>query len=205
MVAGNYYDKSGTRNPAERLLVEAFQRRLTRLLGCCDLSRVLEIGCADGRNFGTIREIEPEARIVGVDIDDDLLAKASERGAETLRVDPHRPFELPWPDQAFTTVLAIEVLEHAIEPGTMLAEARRLTVGHMVASVPLEPLWRALNVLRLKYLRAFGNTPGHLNHWGPAGFRRLLGRQFAVVDFALQVPWMFALCTPLPGRGVAAG
>ena len=41
----------------------------------------------------------------------------------------------------------------------------------LIASVPREPLWRALNLARLSYVGDLGNTPGHLNHWSKRELR----------------------------------
>ena len=48
----------------------------------------------------------------------------------------------------------------------------RVASGHLLVSVPREPLWRALNIARGAYLRDLGNTPGHVNHWSKRALRR---------------------------------
>jgi hypothetical protein len=64
----------------------------------------------------------------------------------------------------------------------------------LIVSVPREPLWRALNLARLRYVRALGNTPGHLSHWSRGGFLRLLESRLAVVEARSPLPWTMALC-----------
>jgi hypothetical protein len=61
-------------------------------------------------------------------------------------------------------------------------------------SVPREPLWRALNLARLKYVGALGNTPGHLNHWSRRRFVEFLERRLQVVEVRSPMPWTMALC-----------
>ena len=63
-----------------------------------------------------------------------------------------------------------------------------------IVSVPREPLWRALNLGRLKYLRDLGNTPGHLQHWSRRSFLSFLERRLEVVAVRSPVPWTMALC-----------
>ena len=72
---------------------------------------------------------------------------------------------------------------------TRVAEmARCARGGHLLVSVPREPLWRALNMARGAYVRELGNTPGHVNHWSRRGFAALLSRYGEVVEIALAVP-----------------
>jgi hypothetical protein len=59
--------------------------------------------------------------------------------------------------------------------------------------VPHEPLWRILNVARGAYVQDLGNTPGHLNHWSRAGFKRLLSAHGQVVETRSPFPWTMLL------------
>ena len=63
---------------------------------------------------------------------------------------------------AFEAVVCTEVLEHLEEPEKALRELLRVTRRWVILSVPREPLWRVLNMVRGAYLRHFGNTPGHI-------------------------------------------
>ena len=60
-------------------------------------------------------------------------------------------------------------------------------------SVPREPLWRGLNLARGAYLKALGNTPGHVNHWSKRSFAALLGRHGKVVETRSPFPWTMLL------------
>ena len=61
--------------------------------------------------------------------------------------------------------------------------------GTLIASVPLEPLWRAGNLARRRYVRQLGNTPGHVNHWSRRGFSRFVGGRFDVEQVKSPLPW----------------
>jgi hypothetical protein len=87
----------------------------------------------------------------------------------------------------------MEVLEHVPDPGGVLAEMSRVASRWVLVSVPREPLWRVLNMARGEYLRDFGNTPGHLNHWSKRGFRKLLTRYGEIVELRSPPPWTMAL------------
>jgi hypothetical protein len=91
-------------------------------------------------------------------------------------------------------VVCCEVLEHLDDSARGVDILAELARPYLLASVPREPLWRALNMARGKYLGAFGNTPGHLNHWSREGFLRLLRRRFDVIEMRTPLPWTMALC-----------
>lgn len=93
-------------------------------------------------------------------------------------------------------IVCCEVLEHLDDPRKGLAALQRIVTGHLVVSVPREPLWRILNMMRGKYLQDFGNTPGHIQHWTASGFERLIGEHFDILEVRKPMPWTMLLCTP---------
>ncbi len=96
----------------------------------------------------------------------------------------------------------MEVLEHVPDPAAVLAEMFRVASRWVLVSVPREPLWRGLNMARGSYLRDFGNTPGHLNHWSKRSFATTARppRRDRRAALALSVD-----DGPRPRRGVSAG
>jgi Methyltransferase domain len=132
--------------------------------------------------------------MVGVDLEEKSLQDGwSARTAPNLEFRIGLAERLPFADGEFELVSAIEVLEHVIEPARVLAEMRRCAQRHLLVSVPREPLWRALNVLRGAYWSALGNTPGHLNHWSRGAFLRLLAREGELVAVRSPLPWTLVL------------
>jgi hypothetical protein len=69
----------------------------------------------------------------------------------------------------------------------------RVAAGHLLVSVPREPLWRGLNLARGAYLRELGNTPGHLNHWSRRAFAQLLEGYGEVIETSSPFPWTMLL------------
>jgi SAM-dependent methyltransferase len=136
----------------------------------------------------------PAARVVGLDLEDaGLRAEWARRGAANLELRAGRAERLPFADGEFDLVAAVEVLEHVADPERALAELARVARGHLLVSVPREPLWRVLNVARGAYLRAAGNTPGHRHHWSRRGIAALLSRHGEVVRLRAPLPWTMAL------------
>ena len=97
----------------------------------------------------------------------------------------------------YDLVVSTEVLEHLDNPLRALKELSRISNRYIIISVPNEPLWRIANVVRLKYLSAFGNTPGHINHWSKASFS-MLAKKVCKVRVALTpIPFTILLCEKL--------
>ncbi|MBU1982849.1 class I SAM-dependent methyltransferase, partial [bacterium] len=81
---------------------------------------------------------------------------------------------IPFADKSFDLVFSSQVLEHLPNPEGPLAEYRRVTSKWLLLSVPLEPYFRALTWLSVRF--GIGGDPGHVNHWAPAAFRRFARR-----------------------------
>ena len=93
-------------------------------------------------------------------------------------------------------VVCCEVLEHLEDPIKALNVLRSITGSHLVLSVPNEPVWRVLNMVRGKYWTDWGNTPGHIQHWSREGFIRFVSMYFQVTEIRSPVPWIMLLCQP---------
>jgi hypothetical protein len=87
----------------------------------------------------------------------------------------------------------MEVLEHLEDPERGFAEVCRVSKRWVIATVPREPIWRMLNMARLKYVTSLGNTPGHLNHWSARGFRKFVGHFANVHACRTPLPWTVVL------------
>src|SRR5205807_9803667 len=103
------------------------------------------------------------------------------------------PGRLPFDEREFDLVAATEVLEHVPDPQATVAEMARVARAHLLVSVPHEPLWRVLNMARGAYLRDFGNTPGHINHFSKRRFVQLLACHGEVIDVRSPFPWTMLL------------
>ena len=193
-VTGNTYDKYGSTNPVVRRLMAGFERTLGELFRLAAPRSILDVGCGEG--VLTRRWAEAiEGRVVGIDLADPALqAEWEKRRAPNLEYRVMKAEHLPFADGEFELASAIEVLEHVPDPEHTVAQMARVARGgHLLVSVPREPLWRGLNMARGAYLRDFGNTPGHLNHWSRRGFVELLSRHGEVVEVRSPFPWTMLL------------
>ena len=193
-VTGNTYDKYGSTNPVVRRLMGAFERTLDELFERADPQSLLDVGCGEAVLTHKWAQRLGDRRVVGIDLDDPLLhAEWEQRQASNLSYRVMKAENLPFADGEFDVATAIEVLEHVPEPGHTVAEMARVASGHLLVSVPREPLWRALNMARGAYLKQLGNTPGHLNHWSKRSFVKLLSQHGEVVEARSPFPWTMLL------------
>ena len=187
-IVGNVYDKYGTTNPIARWLMRGFLDAVTELFDEVAPRRVLEVGCGEGRLAAELvasARRKPE-QFIATDVS---LHKIDQDLDPVLEFREASVYELPFADGAFDLVVCCEVLEHLEEPERALSEIARVTGGSVIVSTPREPLWRALNVARGKYVRDLGNTPGHIQHFSQQGLLELVTSRFFVERVKAPVPW----------------
>jgi 2-polyprenyl-3-methyl-5-hydroxy-6-metoxy-1,4-benzoquinol methylase len=193
-VTGNTYDKYGSNNPVVKRLMAAFERTLDELFAAADPQSLLDVGCGEGVLTHKWADRLAPRRVVGLDLEDPVIqAEWAKRPAPNLAYRIMKAENLPFADGEFDVATAIEVLEHVPDPAHTVAEMARVASGHLLVSVPREPLWRALNMARGAYLRDLGNTPGHLNHWSKRSFVELLSRHGEVIEARSPFPWTMLL------------
>ena len=185
--------KYETGNPISKLLLKGFFNALEDLLGSISFDNVYEAGCGNGFVTRFIRNKYKTVAIGASDISESKISVAKE---EVLNVDfsIDSIYKTRQCDNAYDLVIATEVLEHLEHPREALTELIRISKKHIIVSVPNEPIWRIGNMARAKYLKSFGNTPGHINHWSRSSFVKLLGESCSVKKVLLPPPWVMALC-----------
>jgi SAM-dependent methyltransferase len=193
-VAGNTYDKYATTNPIERRMMTGFFDALDRALAGPAPKLVVEVGAGEGRVTARLVERFPDADVIGLDLPDgELAGEWAGLGLPMFFGDVTR---LPFPDRSVDLVVGLEVLEHVPQPHRALAEIARVCAGTAVLSVPREPIWRAGNLARGRYVPALGNTPGHVNHWSSRAFIRFVGTALDVAHVERPLPWTMVRARP---------
>jgi 2-polyprenyl-3-methyl-5-hydroxy-6-metoxy-1,4-benzoquinol methylase len=199
--AGNYYDKYSTKNPIARWLMGRFFESFDALVDRAGpVQSALEVGCGEGELSIRIAKAT-NAEICAFDVSPSVVEEARVRAdlaevGERIQFRTESVYDLSFATDRADLVVCCEVLEHLQNPEMAIDRLAEVCGSHLIASVPREPLWRALNLARGKYWRDFGNTPGHLQHWSALSFRQMLDRRFEIVELRTPLPWTMALCRP---------
>lgn len=192
VVLGNVYDKYGSSNPLARHLLRNFLITVRAMLARLEPRQILEVGCGEGYLSRLISRWYPQARVVGVDLSSQLFDR-DVLGSGVVEFAVQSAYQLGFRGRSFDLVVAAEVLEHLEDPSLALDEIARVGNRFVLFSVPREPLWRVLNLARLSYVSAWGNTPGHVQHWSSRAFRRMIEQRFEVVAELRPLPWTVLL------------
>ncbi|KKS55121.1 MAG: Methyltransferase type 12 [Candidatus Magasanikbacteria bacterium GW2011_GWA2_42_32] len=116
-----------------------------------DNSSVLDVGCGDGAFLNFLKEQNRGLNLTGVDISEQALSVARERGFEALQADVSSA--LPFKDKTFDYSVCSEVLEHIANSEDLLNEMRRISRKGVLVSVPNIALWK--HRCRLFFLGSF--------------------------------------------------
>ena len=193
---GNQVDKSNLKNPISRRLVRGFDAAAQSALDGLSPQSLHEVGCGEGRLTRLIAE-RYGIEVLATDFSDGIVAENKAGNANPkIRYEQASAYDLRNEEHSRDIVVCCEVLEHLEEPERGLRTLRDLQARAYVFSVPNEPIWRILNMMRGKYWSDWGNTPGHLNHWSNRSFARLLSETGFKVDRALNpFPWLMVVAT----------
>jgi 2-polyprenyl-3-methyl-5-hydroxy-6-metoxy-1,4-benzoquinol methylase len=192
------YDKYQSRNPIARRLTDNFLDVFHQCFDQAGVTDVHEIGCGEGMVSAMMADWGATVR--GCDFSRDIVTTAEQNfGARGIRFDVKSVYDLEAGCDSADLIVCCEVLEHVERPEEALRRLAACTRQWAILSVPREPIWRALNMVRGKYIGDWGNTPGHIQHWSRSGFIGLVGRHFEIVRVRSPFPWTMLLCKPLPG------
>lgn len=97
---------------------------------------VLDVGCGEGVFLRMVRDANPAVRTFGVDLSEKGIQRAREKDSQTTYVHTEAVYALPFDEGSFDVVTALDVLEHTLEPGLLLAEIRRVSKRYVILSVP---------------------------------------------------------------------
>ena len=153
--------------------------------------QVLDLGCYNGR-IGCLLKAAGN-KVFGVDLSEQALRKAKEKGITCLRADASE--SLPIKDNTFDVVIAAEIIEHVFNLENFIVEIKRVlkTDGFLILSTPnLASLGRRLYLF-------FGRNPlieigtetesvGHIRYFVKETiFQLLLRHEFCISHFASDV------------------
>jgi 2-polyprenyl-3-methyl-5-hydroxy-6-metoxy-1,4-benzoquinol methylase len=198
VIVGNAYDKYGSSNPVVQHIMRGFDSALSGLVRRAAPSSIHEIGCGEG--YWVLRWLKEGLVTSGSDFSGKVVDIAREN-AVAQGVSPdvfacQNIYDIQPDGVGADLVVCCEVLEHLVDPERALCILESLRARHVILSVPREPLWSTMNIVRGKYISALGNTPGHIQRWSQRAFLRLVGCHFDIVEVRAPIPWTMVLCAP---------
>lgn len=203
---GNYYDKYGSKNPVIRIMMSNFFRALDNML---ENSRItarggycLEAGCGEGNVTQHVSEWIKDAggvvRFTAFDISEKLIEENHTKYPK-ITFFAHNIYEkiedsfLPQGEEC-NLIICSEVLEHLDQPEKAVINLMNYS-DRFIFSVPHEPIWRILNLVRGKYIKDLGNTPGHIRHFSVKAFIAMLEEcGLNVKSVYKPLPWIMVYC-----------
>ncbi|MBI4302375.1 MAG: class I SAM-dependent methyltransferase [Chloroflexi bacterium] len=191
------YEKYTNPSPLQRWFMARFLRRVAALVAeslpalvSPEPARVLDVGCGEGFVIDFLRPCFPNLSFYGIDAS--LLALAGAHRREVPLLQSDATF-LPFLSQSFDLVLCLEVLEHLPAFELALEELKRVSTGHILLSVPNQPLFAIANLLRGKNWGTGGDDPEHVHHWRGRRFVALVRERLAVRRVVYSFPWVLVL------------
>lgn len=203
---GNYYDKYGSKNPIEKLIMKGFFDSIDDMLEFSGIAMMggycLEAGCGEGNLTQHISnwfcKFDTAVTFNAFDISEKLIEenkyKFSEISFFTHNIYENLESKFIPVGEKYNLIVCSEVLEHLERPKDAIENLKNYG-NRFIISVPNEPLWRILNVVRGKYLRDFGNTPGHIQHFSMKKFCNMLNEcGLRVRKISRPLPWLMVYC-----------
>jgi SAM-dependent methyltransferase len=140
---------------------------------------ILEGGCGSGENFSVLSKY---GTVIGIDISEKLARYGQSLGRNIVVGDITR---LPFPDETFSTVVLLDVIEHIDDDNLAIKEAFRVLKpeGKIIVSVPA-----------FRWLWSYHDTiNGHQRRYSMKELRDLLERHFDILFISY---WNFTLFFP---------
>lgn len=186
------HPKYKTKNLISKFLVNKFYNCIYSIVNKIKIESVIDLGCGEGHLLNFLSPHLQNKYCAAIDFDENEV-KDAKNNLLNCDVTKASIYNVPYPDRSFDLVICTEVLEHLDSPDVAISEIKRLSKKYVILSVPREPLWRSLNMLRLSYLNSFGNTPGHINHWSARSFKKIIKQNFNIISVYTPIPWTIIL------------
>ena len=187
------YIKHKSKNPLQRFLIERFFSSLVSLAKPLNPKKVLDAGCGEGFSLNKLIINNVGEELEGIENSKEAIALGKKLFPKA-KIKLGSVYDLPYETNYFDLVLCTEVLEHLENPQKALSEIIRVSKKYIILSVPNEPFFRLANFLAGKYIKSFGNSPGHINHWNLFSFQRFIKKQnLKIKNIKFPFPWIMVL------------
>ncbi len=194
--AQRHIQKYTNKNPIHRYLLEHFFDVVADEIRNLPSDHILEFGCGEGLFLEKLKQRGIEFKsLLGIDLRAEALEHAASLHPD-YRFRKIDILEWDYEPKSFDLVIASQVLEHLPNPNPVLKRLALLSRKHLLLTVPWEPWFRLVNLLRGRDLCRLGNHPEHVNLWGFTNFKRFV-EKYALVTTA-RVAFPFTVVTARP-------
>lgn len=196
VIIGNNFDKYNSKNPIVRWIMKCFDNALSSLITQVTPRSIHEVGCGEG--YWVLNWNQQGIKARGSDFSEQVVKLAREN-AKNCDLSPNifsvrSIYDIGPEKDSADLIVCCEVLEHLEDPVAGLKALQRVATDYVILSVPHEPIWRILNLIRGKYFTSFGNTPGHIQHWSKKAFVVFISSYFDIIEIKSPMPWTMILC-----------
>jgi len=185
--------KYKNKNPIQRFVLNRFFNAVAKEIRMIQPSKVLDFGTGEGYFLEQLKKRGLTFKsLVGIDLREDALNEARLRNHsyEFIKVDL---FDWNIEHKSFDLVIASELLEHLEDPARFLERLSLLSRRHLLLTVPLEPWFQLMNLLRCRDIRSLGNHPEHINHWGYGGFKKFVSKYVNINRSYIVFPFIIVI------------
>jgi len=127
-------------------------------------SKVLDIGCYNGK----LKEFLKNPEYYGIDIDKKMIFNLTKKGINAKQADLNKD-SLPFKNERFDYIFLMDVLEHVVDPRSLIMESKKRlkTGGRLIVTLPND--YHILNKVRFLFNKHLTEDPfapfGHLHYF----------------------------------------
>jgi len=182
--------KYANKNFIHQFALRQFFNAVAQEIGGNPRKRVLDFGCGEGLLLQELKKRNVYFKyLLGIDLREDALEQARSLHSDYV-FEIKNILEWECNPKSFDLIIASEVLEHLIEPEPVMAKLAELSSRDLLLTVPLEPWFRIINLLRGRDIRHFGNHPEHVNKWGRNEFVDWVSKYVKVKNARISFPFI---------------
>lgn len=185
--------KHTSSNPIQKFLINNFYSTLIDLVKTLSPKTILDAGCGEGFSLNQLMKNKIGEKVEGVEQSKDAI-DLGKKLFPKAKIKQGSIYDLPYKSNSFDLVLCTEVLEHVDNPQRAMGEIMRVSKKYLALSVPNEPFFMLINLLRGKNLTRLGNDPGHINHWALPSFINFVKKNGVKIKTSrFPFPWILIL------------